>query len=325
MKRLSFGLALGAALALSAPAFAQSTDEATRTAARALGTSGVEAYQAGDYVMATDRLEKAYGILRVPTLGLWSARALVQTGKWVEALDRYLEVASLQVPEGEYAVQKQAQADAEKDLAALRPRIPVLKVSTEGAALAETEITIDGRVVPSGLAGEGRLVNPGRHAIEGRHAGAAANAEVTVAEGQRETAVLRFGAAGAEAPLATTAAEPAADAGSKSDGKVMRTAGFVSLGAGAVGIGIGTVFGIMALGKKSQIDSNPACQDERCAPSQQSKVDSYNTARTVSSVGFIAGGVLAGLGVVLVVAAPKGAPRTEAWVSPNAAGLRGSF
>ncbi|HEY3500778.1 MAG TPA: hypothetical protein VGK73_39070 [Polyangiaceae bacterium] len=324
MKRPTLLLVLCATLGFSAPVWGQEPDEATRTAARALGTSGVEAYQAGDFAMATDKLEKAYGILRVPSLGLWSARALVQNGKWVEALDRYLEVASLQVPSGEYAVQKQAQADADTDRAALKPRIPVILVRAEGAAIAETEVSIDGRVVPSALAAEGRLVNPGKHVIEGKHAGTPARVELTVKEGQRETAVLRFGAA-SPAPGTVPPTAVGKDSGSSSDGSTQRVIGWTAVGTGAVGIAVGTVFGIMAIGQKGDIDDNAACVDNRCAPSETDDVDSYNTARTVSSVGLIAGGVLAGVGVVLLVTAPSGKARAEAWISPNAAGLRGRF
>jgi hypothetical protein len=319
-------LLTSAALLAAAPAWSQPADDATRTAARALGNSGVEAYQAGDYVTATDRLEKAYGILRVPSLGLWSARALVKNGKWIEAVDRYLEVASLQVPQGEYAVQKQAQVDAEADLAALKPKIPIVAVKTEGAPLAETQISIDGRAVPSNFAGEGRLVNPGQHVVEGRYGGQPVRVEVTLAEAQHETVVLRFSAA-APVTSGAAAAPPAAqrDAGTTSDGKTQRTLGWVAVGAGAVGVGVGTVFGIMALGKKSQLDDNPACVDDRCAPSQTDAVDAYNLRRTVSSVGFIAGGVLAGVGVVLLVTAPSQKRTAELWVSPSSAGLRGTF
>jgi hypothetical protein len=309
-----------------APAWSQPADEATRTAARALGTSGVEAYQAGDFVLASDKLEKAYGILRVPSIGLWSARALVQNGKWVEALDRYLEVVSLQVPTGDYAVQKQAQADSEADLAALKKRIPTIVVTTEGAPISETQITIDSRAVPSGLASEGRLVNPGRHVVEGRHAGQPARTEVTVMEGQREVALLRFGAAAAVPVAASTAPPaPAEDTGPPPDRSTLRKIGWVTLGTGVVGVGVGTVFGIMALGKKSQLDSNPACTDNRCAPAQEDNIESYNTSRTISSVGFIVGGVLTGVGVALVLSSPASKARAEAWFSPNAAGVRGRF
>src|SRR5262245_51595388 len=177
------------------PLAAQTADEATRTAARALGTAGVEAYQANDFAMATDKLEKAYGILRAPSLGLWSGRALIKIGKLVEAADRFLEVTSLQVPTGDYAVQKQAQADAATELQALKPRIPVLRVAVEGASLAECTFTVDGQPVAAGSLGEGRLVNPGPHVIEARRGADVARAEVSVAESERPTVTLKLGAA----------------------------------------------------------------------------------------------------------------------------------
>ena len=68
----------------------------------------------------------------------------------------------------------------------------------------------------------------------------------------------------------------------------LRAVGYVSLGVGAVGLTLGAVTGIRALGQKSQIDRNDNCRDRVCAPSQESKVDSYNSMRMASSVGFIA-------------------------------------
>lgn len=51
---------------LASPALAQ--DDATRAAARALGTEGVEAYQNRDYATAVEKLKQAYSVLHVPSL-----------------------------------------------------------------------------------------------------------------------------------------------------------------------------------------------------------------------------------------------------------------
>jgi hypothetical protein len=312
-------LRLAGFLLLVGTSAAAQPDEATRTAARALGTSGVEAYQANDFETATDRLEKAYEILRVPTLGLWSGRALVRVGKWVEAAERFAEVASLQVPQGEYDVQKQAQLDAADEFQTLKPKIPMIRVAADGMPLSEVAIDIDGKPVPSSLAAEGRLVNPGQHVIVGLRAGERVRVTLTLREGQRETALLRFGVTPATADTATAEVEPP-----KPGSPTLRAVGYVSLGVGAVGLTLGTVTGIIALGKKSQIDRNELCRDRVCAPSQDSKVDSYNSMRMASSVGFIAGGVLAATGVVLLITS-SGSSKTEAFVSPTSAGLQGSF
>jgi len=319
---------LAVALLLSAsPAFGQQADEATRTAARALGTAGVEAYQANDFASATDKLEKAYAILKVPTLGLWSGRALVQTGKWIEASERFLEVTSLQVPAGDVAVQKQAQADAAAELKTLTPRVPVVTVAVEGAPLADCAITIDGQQVASSLLSSGRLLNPGKHLIEAHHGAEQTSTEISAVEGQRSTAVLKFAApppALVAAPPPASPAPPPPHETSAQPGSSQRTWAYVALGAGGVGLVVGTITGSIALGKKSNIDDSTSCHDNRCAPSETDQVNSYNAMRTVSSVGFIAGGALAALGVVLLVTAPSGAS-AQAFVGPQSVGLRGRF
>jgi hypothetical protein len=79
-------LLVGMALWLAAGSVrAQAVDDATRGAARTLGYDGVKAYNAGDYAVADQKLEKAYRVLKVPSLGLWSARTLVKLGRLVEA------------------------------------------------------------------------------------------------------------------------------------------------------------------------------------------------------------------------------------------------
>src|SRR5262245_36361776 len=91
-------------LTLTAGVAAQSVDQASLASARTLGYEGVERFQKGDYPGAVERLERAYEVVKVPSLGLWSARALVKVGRLVEASERYLEVTRLEVVSGEKAV-----------------------------------------------------------------------------------------------------------------------------------------------------------------------------------------------------------------------------
>lgn len=312
------------AAALCALPAAAEPDEATRTAARALGMAGVDSYQAGDYAAANDKLEKAYGLLQVPTLGLWSGRALVKLGKWVEATDRFLEVASLQVPAGEYAVQKQAQADAKEELKALSARVPLVVVKVEGAVLSDCAVTIDGQPVATSLLTAGRLMNPGKHVIEGHRGSDQATAEVTVAEGERATAVLKFPAAPAPATLPPPPPPAPPRPPVEDSGSAQRTWGWVTLAVGGAGLAVGGITGGLALGKKSDLESNPNCTGTRCASSEQDKVDAYNGMNTVSTIGFIGGGVLAATGIVLLVTAPH-SPRAQAFIGPQSVGLRGQF
>src|SRR4051812_40736000 len=106
--------------------------EGDRAAARQLGNAGVSAYQEGRYAEASRFLEQAYGALRAPSLGLWSARALVKVGKLVEAGERYLEVTRLDLSGGDLKVQKQSQVEAAAALEELNRRIPSIVVQLQG-------------------------------------------------------------------------------------------------------------------------------------------------------------------------------------------------
>jgi hypothetical protein len=73
------GLSWALTLGLVTPARAE-VDDATRSSARELGYAGVEAFQASDYAAAHAKLDRAYRVLKAPSLRLWSARALETTG-----------------------------------------------------------------------------------------------------------------------------------------------------------------------------------------------------------------------------------------------------
>lgn len=177
---------------LSVPSLARAEqpDDASRSAARAIGTAGVDAYQHGDYQAASEKLEKAYRVLRVPSLGLWSARALAKLGKLVAASERYREATQLDVSEGNTAIQKQAQADAATDLEALTPRIPNVVIQIGNAQAGDLVLSLDGSPVSSALVGERRPVDPGKHVLEAHQGGRRASAEASLAEGETKTVTL---------------------------------------------------------------------------------------------------------------------------------------
>ncbi len=340
MNKLGAALVL-ASLTLSGAVAAQERESATRSAARSLGTSGVEAYEDGRYEQASDELEKAYTILRAPSLGLWSARALVKRKLLVQAAERYLETTGLQVPTGDAAIQKKAIEEAKSELAALGPTIPVLKVRVLGAPLSEVQVSVDGSPVAAALLGSGRLVNPGSHEVLGVRGEQRVRATATLAEGQTRELELRFADAGAntapprererEPSAAALAPTPAAtrsaplDAPAASGKSARRTWAVVALGAGGAGLAVGGVTGFLAMSKREELDDTGKCTDG-CPTSLTADVNQLNTYRTVSTVAFIAGGVLAAAGITLWVTAPspKGA-QARASFGPNGLLLDGRF
>lgn len=321
-RSLSLVLAIGL---FAQTAAAQSTEKAERTAARALGTAGVEAYQEGDYVAASDKLEKAFQLLKAPSLGLWSARAFEKRGLLTEALDRYLETASIQLPPGEAAVQQNAQKDARREGEALKARVPRLVIEVTGASADEVTLTIDGQTVASSVIGQPRLINPGAHQVEATLGTRHAAGQATCVERQQCAVSLDL----TPEVKPTSAASTALSAPSPADADRPRTwqptLGWVVMGAGVVGLAVGGVAGLKAMSERQKLDDSHQCVDDRCPPSLKDTVDSLSTFRTVSTIGFVAGGVLAAAGLTLVLTAPKQSTQAALYVGPGAAGLRGSF
>jgi hypothetical protein len=273
-------------------------DAATRQAARKLAEDGVAALQNGDAATAVQKLEKAQQMLKAPSIALWSARALRKRGHLVEAAERLRE--ALRLPStGDAAVQEQAKREAETELAELTPRIPVLVIQIEGEEPQRVSVTLDGAPVPSALLGEERPINPGPHRVIATRGSEQTSADVTLAEAERQEAKLTFNAVTSTAKPVVVFSPPASETERAPD----RTLAYVALGAGAAGLVLGGVTGALAIGKKSSLDDNPACQSDRCTRAAEDDVKSLRLFRTVSTIGFVAGGVLAATGVVLLVTA----------------------
>lgn len=313
---LSLGVGLGVALTTAAfPAFA--ADDATRGAARKLAQSGVEELQERHYDAASEKLERAYSVLRVPSIALWSARALEKRGKWVEASERYLETTRLDATVGDTAVQRQAKADAESERQALLPRIPTLSIALSGAPADATAVTIDGEAWPSALWGEPRPTNPGKHQLRAQHGDRVVTLEVDLAEGTKRSETLAFAAPQAAVSAPIVSPPPAHT--EKKASSTQRTLGYVGVGVGGAALVAGVVTGILVASRHSDLEASCNAQHQ-CDPARQSDIDGYNSLRPVSTVSFVAGGVLAAAGITLLLTAPRSAEHTE--LSLSGSGLR---
>jgi hypothetical protein len=319
-------------LGASKTALAQSASS-ERVVARDLGYSGVEAYQAGKYALASERLEKAYAVLRAPSLGLWAARALAKQGRLLAAVDRYAEVTRLEISGGDEAVQRKALVDAQVELEQLRAQLPGAVIVVRGAVAAEFSLFIDGRQVSSQLAGELTPLDPGEHRIAIKAKGHELSRTLVLAQGEKQQ--VAFEVPGAAAPAGATkprarssrqTTPPNNDANEHRPGSLRKTLGWVSLSVGAAGLATGAITGAVVLSKQSKLDRDPGCADKSCPPELEGDVSSYNLFRAVSTTAFIAGGVFAAAGVTLVLTAPNAeTSRTALRLSPTSVDLEYSF
>jgi hypothetical protein len=345
MKTALPGLAAAALLLLSGPAHAQdpagAPDDAARAKARALGYAGVEAYEAGDYAAASAKLEESYQLLPVPSLGLWSARALVERGRWVEAEERYRAVTASSVAANDSPVQQQAKDDAQRERGELLRRIPSLKIRIAGAEPSEVTVSVDGAVRAEAELVTALLVNPGRHEISGVRGTERSQVVLDIVERTHEEVELRFSALPPSEPSPGPAvvvppalppalppaspAPPAADSSSDLR-RAVRIGGWVAVGAGAAGLTTSLVSYVLANQQYDSFERRNLCTMGGCS---QDEVDSYNTLRDVQRVSLIAGSVLAAAGVTALVLTWNDAAERPQQLSvelgPASAVIRGSF
>lgn len=193
---------------------------------------------------------------------------------------------------------------------AAAPTIVLAVKNGAGKELATVKVTVDGQVIADHLDGSALSVDPGAHEFTFESAGMPPLTETIIlheGEKDRRETVLLGGGTGAPSPSAAPTqgdeSEPASTSHASS-GSTQRTIGLVTGGVGVAGLAVGTVFGILA--SSSWSSAKKDCPGFAGCTSQAT--DERSTAitdATVSTVGFIAGGVLAATGVVLYLTAPK--------------------
>jgi hypothetical protein len=199
---------------------------------------------------------------------------------------------------------------ARKRLAALEPRLARLVLqSRKVSGLAGLRIQVGERVVLPGERDRPMVLLPGKHSIRvtaDRHKPWQTSV-VLDAGGQRELSVQALAPLPREQPRARSA-EP--DSGLGVQRIVALTAGALGLAA----LGVGTAFGILSLQRHN--DAADVCPEPNpCA--DQDAADSWTEATTfgnVSTVAFVAGGVLSAGAIVLWFTAPSSSPSVSAGV-----------
>ena len=261
--------------------------------AERLADQGFDAYRAGRYAEAIDRFRQADAKVHAPPFVLYLARSHEKLGRWTDAARLYETIVSEVLDSSAPAPFRAAQDDARRELQALRPRIPRLRVVLTGQP---TEVTIDARQVAADEARSGVAVDPGAHTITARWPSGEARRSVTLAERAALAVDL------APPSDATTAPAPA------SGGRGSLLPAGIAFGFGGVGAVVGSVAGLMALGDASELKSR--CVEGRCNPSDEPLRDSGRAKATVSTVGFVLGGIGVAAGVVLLVVRPGASSST---------------
>lgn len=291
---------------------AQESLEEMRSTARELGVQGIKAYQAEDFATAASSLEQAFQLFPTPTLGLWSARAQLRLGRWVEAAKRFGEAMARPKDVGDVAVQEQAQRDAATELEALERKIPHLTIHVPNAkALAGLSIAMDDSKLAPDRLGSALPVNPGVHKITASCGEERRALPVELREGeskvvQLDLAEIAVACEKSSAPLDTpVSAEnlPATQASVKpSSGSSLHVQlGRIGLVVGAGGILTAAIVAFVASGK---------CPARLCETIEEKR--DYDTLKLTSTVAFWGGAGLAAGGALALFLSPADRPDTKA-------------
>jgi hypothetical protein len=281
----------GLFIALLAPAAVRADDRSHANDASAHFERGTTYYGEGDYAAAVVEFRKAYDLAPAWQVLFNLGQSYFQLRDYANALLTLRRFAS----EGGDRIPKEDRTTLDNELPDLANRVGrvVVQSNERGAS-----VLVDDQ--PSGnlpLA-EPLWVSAGLRKItvvaEG-HAPLQRNIAVT--GGDTLTVQLDF-SEGATAPIeaVTTPRELP-----EHRGALDHTAAYVTWAVAGAGLAAGGVFGVLTMSDKSKLDQS--CSASRaCPPSSQGQIDALQRDGLVSTVSFVAGGVLAaaGLGLYLV-------------------------
>jgi len=284
LRALLFALAAAAG---AGSAEAQPGRSSDRAAAEAAALEGKRLLAAGKVPLACAKLDASYKLDQAAGTLLTLATCHEAEGKTGTAFKEFTEALA--------TASREKRPDREKiakdRLAALEPRLArfVVSVSTE-AALPGLEVKVSGVVISKDAWGTSIPIDPGEQT-----AAATAprrepwQARLTLRERESTTVVSPVLK---EPPRAARPPPPKAPAWE-------RPVGIAALGVGAVGLALGTYFGVRAISLGAE--SNLGCSEGVCNAEGYKAYKDGRAAATISNILFGAGIAATGAGAVLLI------------------------
>jgi hypothetical protein len=300
------------------PAFAQSSRD--RAAARSAADAGADAYEQGHYERSLELFTKAEQLLHAPPHLLYMARSFEKLGRLVEAREAYLKIINEQLPANAPPAFKAAHAQADTELSNVEGRIAYVTVIVQGTDAKQAVVTLDHTDLPVAEADIPIPTDPGTHVFSAHTSRTKTNeVSVTLRDGAKQTVNLLLPDAPADAPPVGDNPPPLDGGGKGQPPRKDRpatsrgtsgqaVAGYVGLGVGAVGIGLGTYFIISSTNTRNKATAEFACdmqQPNGCSDPQiadiRAKDKDADKTRALSIVSYSVGGAAAITGLVLLL------------------------
>ena len=340
----TLSLGLFAAVALLPTLLAAQPSSGDKVAATQLFDDAEELMAAGNAAAACPRYGESQR--RDPQLGtlLHLADCYEKVGKSASAWAAFKEAVEIAARKNAAGDSEPRERTARARAAALVSKLSWLTIKVTGAEVPGLEIRQAGEVVGRAVWGSAVPVDPASYPVSASAPGRktwtsvikvgprGADVEITIPalEAERVASATLRSEAPQQIPAPTLARPLVGPAESGSDGNAQRATGFVVASVGAIGIGVGTAFGLMSNGKVRERDG--ICPTEPCPQEEADRIHELTRQAQSDAIVFnVALGVGASVfvgGVVLLLTAPSSgattstALRLETWGGTQSMGAR---
>ncbi len=312
LRRVTSLVALLALVAFASTARADGAGDAER-----LFREGVRLRDGGDFASACPKFADSFALDPAPGTLVNLGDCEVRIGKLIAAIEHY-KLAVAGFPKGD----KRRDLLAQK-LVSVEPKLAHLTILVAPTVPETARITRGAAPFDRHDSGVSVTTDPGKLVVvvaaEGR---TDSTYDVELGEGQSKELQVDVGAPVPQKPVAPPRAAIAESPPAGTEPRPLRTAGFIVGGVGVAGLGVGVVTGLMAMSKASTVRSHCDTTTYACDSEGVDAAKSGNVLAPVSTVSFIAGGVLLAGGVTMVLLGGKKKESTVSLV-PTAGPLGG--
>ncbi len=296
--------------------------------ARKLAREGVKLADAGKCAEAIEPLSRAENLYHAPTILGRLGECQVAVGRLVEGTENLQRVVRESLPSNAPAPFVAAKTRARKVLDKALPRLAHLTVEVTAPAGVEYTVKLDGTRLPKAAIGVERPTDPGDHTVEvAAEEHRASTKNLTLGEGRSARVELSLEP---DPEAIRRRKAKAASPTPVNDGTIGRkkTLAYVSFGVGGAGLLVGSVFGVMAISARSDLDAE--CPNKVCPTGAEGRIDAAKVKGTVSTIGFVVGGVGVAGGALLLLwpesaEVKAGGAAWRPWVGVGTAGLEARY
>jgi hypothetical protein len=257
------------------------------------------------------------------------AECYEESGRLATAWEAFGVVEEMAAKAGQEERQKKARARRD----ALEPRLArlTIEVPPRARALPDLVILRDGVKVDQAQWGTPVPVDKGPRTVVATAGQGRFEKTINITQNGLAFIVVIEGLGGGEPQAAgpPKAQPPNADAAEPKPGGGLgapRIAGIIALGVGAASAGVGAYFGVRAVQKKDESNDGYCSADNRCNKAGLELRQEGLAAATASTVLFAVGGAALAGGAVLILTAPKSAPKSaQVAIGPGTLAIRGSW